>query len=77
MAIKVQDLREGDRVAIMGVVREIIWREDIEKFSVWFASDGWYNFERDHTFPAIFRGSVMWRYMPEDQPERRHPGARP
>jgi len=58
MAIKIQDLHEGDRVAPMGAVRQIIWRDDIEKFSVWFAADGWYNFDREHTFPAIWRGSV-------------------
>ena len=76
MAISVQDLREGDRVAPMGAVREIIWRDDIGKFSVWFAGDGWWNFEPDHTFPMIWRGGVRWKHMPEDRPERRHPGAR-
>lgn len=76
MAIKVQDLREGDRVAVMGNVRQVIWREDIEKFSVWFASDGWYSFEPDHTFVCIWRNGVRWKYMPEDRTEKRHPGAR-
>ena len=76
MAIRIEDLREGDRVAPMGAVREIIWRDDIDKFSVWFAGDGWYNFEPGHTFPCIWRNGVRWKWMPEDRPERRHPGAR-
>ena len=55
MAIKVQDLREGDRVGVMGAVTEVLWREDIGKYSVYFAMDGWYSFDPDHKFTAIWR----------------------
>ena len=76
MGIKVQDLREGDRIGVMGAVRQVIWRDDIGKYSVWFASDGWYSFDPDHEFTAIWRNHRRMNSLPEDRPERRHPGAR-
>ena len=61
--VKVEQLQEGDRVAPMGAVREIIWREDIEKFSVWFAADGWYNFAPGHEFPMLWRNGKRHEQM--------------
>ena len=61
--IKVEQLQEGDSLAGVGNIRQIIWRDDIGKFSVWFAGDGWWNFEPGHEFPMVWRNGKRHEQM--------------